>query len=122
MSRNAGVRLRIDTWNLNDYALYLELLDSWGSQVGLPRDRVEELIFRYQISADGSRIWREGWLDEFAASEGAIADAANALAGLVDALALLPGESDAVDEAATPLRELSELIERRRHVADSADG
>ena len=44
------------------------------------------------------------------------------LAGLVDALALLPGESDAVDEAATPLRELSELIERRRHVADSADG
>jgi hypothetical protein len=122
MSRKAGVRLRIDTWNLNDYALYLELLDSWGSQLGLSRDKVEELVFRYQISADGSRIWREGWLDEFAASEGAIADAANALAGLVDALALLPGESDGVDEAATPLCELSELIERRRQVADSADG
>ena len=91
MSRNAGVRLRIDTWNLNDYVLYLELLDSWGNQLGLPRDRVEELIYRYQISADGSRIWREGWLDEFAASEGAIADAANVACGSRRCLGALAG-------------------------------
>lgn len=111
---NSGARVRIHSWNTGDYATYLALLDQWGAQLALPRGDVEELIFRSQVSQDDSRLWGEGWAAPTAEAEDAVGDASDALRQLRESLSSLPGDTNAVDEAAPNLAALAEIIERHR--------
>ncbi|GAA1276041.1 hypothetical protein GCM10009609_43790 [Pseudonocardia aurantiaca] len=50
-----------DSWSVPEYARYLDVLQSWATELDLAMDVVEGVIFRAQIAQQGNAIWAEPW-------------------------------------------------------------
>jgi hypothetical protein len=61
LAEHADLRLNIDTWHPAEYERYLNTLAGWSAQISLSADTIEELIFRYGVSREGSAILAESW-------------------------------------------------------------
>jgi len=61
LAEHADLRLNIDTWHTAEYERYLNTLADWSAQLSLPADTIEELIFRYGVSREGSALLAEPW-------------------------------------------------------------
>lgn len=101
-------RLHIDRWDVKDYRRYFEALSDWSEQLELPMDRIEELIFRWQVTQNGSRFYSESW----ATTSTATRDAAEAMQQLHLALAELSGGSDLAEKAQPHIEAIAALIAR----------
>lgn len=61
LATHANLRISIDTWRTAEYEDYIDALKHWSTQLGLPRTKVEELIFIDGITREGSAVWGESW-------------------------------------------------------------
>ncbi|MEQ3553909.1 hypothetical protein WIS52_25830 [Pseudonocardia nematodicida] len=105
-ARHTGIRMS-GAWSTREYFGYLDCLESWGDELGVPSDTVEELIFRSQVSDDGNRLWAEPAMIT-SDPQGEAVVALDELRAAIDVL----GE-DTAARASSALTELSEIINDR---------
>jgi len=107
---HTGIRLTIDWWCVADYRSYLNVLAAWSTQLELPPDTVEELIFRTAVSDDGAALSGETW-----AAAGETVEPADLRSTIAAAVQVIEGtfaamSGDAAARAEPHLRALRQLV------------